>query len=1201
MKTNNVQPFEDNLNQKAVDVSVIIPVYNNSNLTKQCIESIIQVNPQVSFEIIIVDNASTDDTNDVIKSFFTSKLSIQYIRNETNLGFARACNAGASKASGEVLVFLNNDTISLPGWIDAGYKRLMSDESIGIVGAKLLYPDNTIQHAGIVFEKRENHYLPLWPNHIYRNENLDFPEANRLKEYEAVTGACLFICKQLFESVNGFDDGYGMYFEDIDLCFKVSERNKKIIYDPVCSLIHLEGKSSVTQDIVDDLNISASKIFYNKWRSKINKMCDRAVNNTVYWLAPIFNPSGYASEAITFSLAMEPHIDIVIRHQNKFLSHEFIDNLPNKTRQTLLKLHAVPPEDCIKKIDFVNQPIVVQHQPGSAFHKIPEAYYSIGRTMFETDRIPQDWVQKINQLDEVWVPSKFNKETFTKSGVKENKIVIIPGGIDTSVFDPDLYEPMELPNKAAFNFLSMFEWTNRKGWDILLRGYFEAFSSKDDVRLYLRTYLLSHYDGDTKTELMKKINTLIQRYGYKKETLPRFELLTNQLPFNEMLRLYKSVDAFVLPTRGEGWGRPYMEAMIFGLPVIGTNWSANTEFMNHDNSYLIDVHNLVEIKENEITSYLGHKWAEPSKNHLMKLMRFVFENPEQAKAKGKFAQKEIREKYSLGAIAKIITERLKVIERDYSKLKGINRDSRIAWEGNQFIHSSLSYVNREICSGLISNGFDLKLNIPQSEKQDPELVRIYQNLVRAANNNFTAADIHVKHQWPPNLDAPKSGRCVMIQPWEFGSLPVQWVETFNDKVDEMWVYSNYVRNVYIESGVNPERVFVIPLGFSPERFNPKVKPYKLKTKKKFKFLFLGGTIYRKGIDVLLESYTSTFNKSDDVCLVIKDIGFNSFYKGQTIKEKLKEFSVNKNSPEIEYIDSTLSEKQIAGLYTACDVLVHPYRGEGFGLPVLEAMACGTPVIVTTGGSTDDFCNDENSLKIKSTRKYFGENRIDEWETVNRPWLLEPDKEDLSEKMKFAFANPDFLKQIGLKAIEYVSANWQWEKTIEAIESRVTSLSQKPIVRFITKSTSQIKSDSKHVLQKLLTEAYSFYDAEDYIGSLNKLEQVIKKLDLTDPEILKSEFIGKIFNLAGLANLGLKNTDSAIKYFEEELKLNPESSSACYGLGMAFYTTHNYESAKTMFEYAVANDHQKSKSKLAEVNSFLGLVPEHNSLFIEIPE
>ena len=498
------------------DASIIIPVYNNSFFTKQCIESIIKFHPQFNFEIIVIDDASTDDTGTIVNELIIEKPGLKYFQNQSNLGFANSCNLGVSKAQGDVLIFLNNDTISFNNWIEIGLKTLNQSEDIGIVGAKLLYEDSTIQHAGIVFERRKKYYLPLWPNHIYRGEKSDHSLANELREYDAVTGACLFIKKDLFVSVEGFDEKYGMYFEDIDLCFKVKSLNKKIVYQPECSMIHLEGKSTSTQESIDELNIKASKRFYDKWRKKINNMVKREIDNTVYWLSPIFNPSGYASEAIGFALGLDLHLDLVIRHQNKFLSSDFINNLPDHWRETLFRLHVLEPCKWNKEINFFNNPIIIQHQPANAFYKIPGAY-CIGRTMYETDRLPKDWVDKCNSMDEIWVPSSFNKITFSKHGVDDKKIFVIPGSIDTEIFNPDSVEPIELPNKASFNFLSIFEWTNRKGWDILLRAYFETFSSEDDVCLYLRTYLLSNYDLDTKTEIQKKIDDLIKRFNFKKK------------------------------------------------------------------------------------------------------------------------------------------------------------------------------------------------------------------------------------------------------------------------------------------------------------------------------------------------------------------------------------------------------------------------------------------------------------------------------------------------------------------------------------------------------------------------------------------------------------------------------------------------------------------------------------------------------------
>src|SRR5262249_21693929 len=152
------------------------------------------------------------------------------------------------------------------------------------------------------------------------------------------------------------------------------------------------------------------------------------------------------------------------------------------------------------------------------------------------------------------------------------------------------------------------------------------------------------------------------------------------------------------------------------------------------------------------------------------------------------------------------------------------------------------------------------------------------------------------------------------------------------EVDEVWACSGFVRDCYVKSGVPAEQVHVIPLGVDTQRFHSHVRPFPLKTNKRFKFLFVGGTIYRKGIDLLLNAYVSAFRRRDDVCLVIKDMGVKTSYRDQTAEAQIRQWQADSDAPELEYVDWSLTESDLAGLYTACNCLVHPYRGEGFGLP-----------------------------------------------------------------------------------------------------------------------------------------------------------------------------------------------------------------------------------------------------------------------------
>ena len=198
-------------------------------------------------------------------------------------------------------------------------------------------------------------------------------------------------------------------------------------------------------------------------------------------------------------------------------------------------------------------------------------------------------------------------------------------------------------------------------------------------------------------------------------------------------------------------------------------------------------------------------------------------------------------------------------------------------------------------------------------------------------------------------------------------MPKRWVEEVRTRVDEVWAPSEAARAAFVASGVAPDLVHVVPNGIDPAHFTPEGPARALPTQKSTVLLFVGGMTYRKGIDILLEAYGRAFTSDDDVCLVLKSFGSRTFYKGQTADDAVRAFQSVPGSPELVLLDEDLSFDEIPALYRACDVLVQPYRGEGFCLPALEALACGRPVIVTDGGSTDDFVPAECGWRVPSRR------------------------------------------------------------------------------------------------------------------------------------------------------------------------------------------------------------------------------------------
>ncbi len=275
-----------------------------------------------------------------------------------------------------------------------------------------------------------------------------------------------------------------------------------------------------------------------------------------------------------------------------------------------------------------------------------------------------------------------------------------------------------------------------------------------------------------------------------------------------------------------------------------------------------------------------------------------------------------------------------------------------------------------------------------------------------------------------------------MQPWEFGSLPKAWLPALHE-VDEIWAYSRSTRDCYLEAGVPESRVRVIPLGVDPEVFKPGQAPLVLAPGPSFRFLFVGGTIFRKGIDVLLAAFERAVQPGDDVGLVIKDMGSKSFYRGQTAETKVA--ALRERGYSVEYIDRNLDELDMARLYAACDCLVHPFRGEGFALPIVEAMACGLPVIVTGAGPVLDYASEETAFLIPARRGNFAELRVGDLETIGRPWLWEPDLDALVDHMRTAAREPAAARLKGSAASGWIRERFTWAHSAEAIERRLRQL------------------------------------------------------------------------------------------------------------------------------------------------------------------
>lgn len=216
-------------------VSIVIPLFNRVLFTQVCMRALAATISPEETEVLFVDNGSTDGTAALLAAL---PAPFRALRHPTNEGFARACNQGAAAAWGQYVLFLNNDTVPQPGWLDALLAVTAHDPAPTIIGARLLFPDDTVQHAGIGFNSRDE------PVHRAYGAPLDDATALRSCPVPAVTGACLLMERARFLALGGFDEGYRNGFEDLDLCCRVRQGGGIVWYAAESILYHFESASA---------------------------------------------------------------------------------------------------------------------------------------------------------------------------------------------------------------------------------------------------------------------------------------------------------------------------------------------------------------------------------------------------------------------------------------------------------------------------------------------------------------------------------------------------------------------------------------------------------------------------------------------------------------------------------------------------------------------------------------------------------------------------------------------------------------------------------------------------------------------------------------------------------------------------------------------------------------------------------------------
>ncbi len=364
----------------------------------------------------------------------------------------------------------------------------------------------------------------------------------------------------------------------------------------------------------------------------------------------------------------------------------------------------------------------------------------------------------------------------------------------------------------------------------------------------------------------------------------------------------------------------------------------------------------------------------------------------------------------------------------------------VAFIGPFFDASGHARINRAVGLALLNSPqFDTSFDSTTWPTLSLPTLRDGEKIWNASRRQAARLDLTIRHQWPPCFDRASSGKLVCILPWEHKAVPVRWVEEIEAKVDEVWTPSQFVREAFLRGGASPQRIRMLPNAVDSGTFRPDGPATRPPNSRGFVFLFVGGPIRRKGIDLLLQAYGDAFTREEDVTLIVKDLGSRTFYNNITRLADVHEFATRSSAPHTLILTEEMDDAALAALYRGVDALVLPYRGEGFGMPMIEAMACGKPIIATGEGPAVEFCSPEIGYLLPAREVPVPEAPPPVGKFSGEWTWFEPDVAALAHTMRYVYEHREEAAGRGQKAANTIRDTLTWQRVLPMYLERVTQL------------------------------------------------------------------------------------------------------------------------------------------------------------------